>query len=1301
MSNFFLIIIYTNIYKLYNINMSCNLECNNVTTLTQFESRYNNDFKPNYKLQKVDKTNKVNNTSCDIAYTFESINPTSRLTTGTDYRRVNYVADSSCNWSVSNMNDVRSGSTVDPTYIDIEDEPYDSSNISISNIFRQIPNDLLLNNNIFLNTYNKARRVYINKFNNRVVITLRATVNNLSIQIVNNTNEILIDTTLLTTASRSFTLNNYDRPFFIIRRNDTIGNQNVILESVSFNGSLLPLQSHIRAELNYNQSTDPERFNRVLNGTFSWSTSYRISLFTSYIKNLYVENINHTNNVYGNEPHILTITSLINIPTEAEYIFRVQYNNSYKIYINNWKSLIMIGKSDKQSIPDKIPAGIYMIYIEKEYNPLSSNFVLSYSIDNGRTWLSIDNLLLNLQSDTFTTKDKLIFYNSMLNYCSTSTNYNIKQCSDFFNTSLENNLFQLYNNLINTNYYPTATNGRTLDTWYINNGNNQVLTADLNNIEKTNVCGKNIVATKNIVSGRYGGITPNKETRNLDIPCWDDNNLVKFYCPDITECDTEINNVKSLKDYETFRFQILSPLTDVANCNKKAVLQNMSLISSCYSDFRGQPVSALNLFGGDEILLPARNRIYSNIGYSNNFTWISSNNRYKLVMQSNGNLVQFAIRGTNEIQIWQTNTSNNNNARLCLQRDGNMVIYSIAGAVLWSSGTSGQNTYAILGTSGFLMLYNSNDTINKSINFIVNSTNFSLLSYNPDWIDNQIRGVLLSSVFEKLIAEPHIIYPNILYNNDFTWRFGNCRLVIQSNGNLVCFLNNVELWSSGTAGNNNAYFGIQRNGEMKIYKPDKTVIWSYPTSAGAGGYGAIDEMGYLRLINKDGRIEDMIPTIESVRNYLMNTHWNNSPWTIFSDKAGRVWQATWSILNQNLNITYTDRFKRYAEATCGAIDKNDFCPFRGWRMPADINAKEWNVNQLNLTSPFGYKTELNNHKPVIDKDSNEYNYRSKEDRHNFERIDKYQLRKPPQLKDGKEKPTYIPGYQMISYSNGSDNDNTFNFLIAARGGANRDQAFTVFHILKDSNTFAEDILANNPELVTNIRNHLLSHYSKYRASWSTNFGSLLNNRLDGKSSFQNKETSIMQSLFTKLNPLSYFTNNNSGQCDFKNIDSDPNCTNNPLVKIYNQYIKSTNNYCLTDNKNLLTDDCKNFYNKKIIDNNTGEIVFDMTKSDPNYSTGLNILCDQPDNYLTDLCINNNKNSEEQLKKQINYCKMHKDKRCDELCDIYKDTIFNEEYCKSWLWLIILVVIIAIFGSGFIFYKKKNKKNNTTTNIQKV
>lgn len=70
----------------------------------------------------------------------------------------------------------------------------------------------------------------------------------------------------------------------------------------------------------------------------------------------------------------------------------------------------------------------------------------------------------------------------------------------------------------------------------------------------------------------------------------------------------------------------------------------------------------------------------------------SSDGRYRLVLQSDGNLVLYA---PGYRVLWKSNTSGTINPYLIVQGDGNVVLYPGTGPAVWSTGTGGVNTLRV------------------------------------------------------------------------------------------------------------------------------------------------------------------------------------------------------------------------------------------------------------------------------------------------------------------------------------------------------------------------------------------------------------------------------------------------------------------------------------------------------------------------------------------------------------------------------------------------------------------------------
>ena len=81
---------------------------------------------------------------------------------------------------------------------------------------------------------------------------------------------------------------------------------------------------------------------------------------------------------------------------------------------------------------------------------------------------------------------------------------------------------------------------------------------------------------------------------------------------------------------------------------------------------------------------------------------VSQNGSYRLVMQGDGNLVEYGPSGA----LWATYT-NPGSSRLVNQGDGNLVVYPDSGGVAWASNTSGGGATLIVQNDGNVVLYGS------------------------------------------------------------------------------------------------------------------------------------------------------------------------------------------------------------------------------------------------------------------------------------------------------------------------------------------------------------------------------------------------------------------------------------------------------------------------------------------------------------------------------------------------------------------------------------------------------------------
>jgi hypothetical protein len=93
--------------------------------------------------------------------------------------------------------------------------------------------------------------------------------------------------------------------------------------------------------------------------------------------------------------------------------------------------------------------------------------------------------------------------------------------------------------------------------------------------------------------------------------------------------------------------------------------------------------------------------------FNNNQAIVSENGRFRLVMQSDGNLVMY--RNADERALWATNTAQTDVLRAVMQDDGNFVLYHVNDEPAWASNTDGApGSFIVMQNDGNLVIYQPN-----------------------------------------------------------------------------------------------------------------------------------------------------------------------------------------------------------------------------------------------------------------------------------------------------------------------------------------------------------------------------------------------------------------------------------------------------------------------------------------------------------------------------------------------------------------------------------------------------------------
>jgi hypothetical protein len=196
----------------------------------------------------------------------------------------------------------------------------------------------------------------------------------------------------------------------------------------------------------------------------------------------------------------------------------------------------------------------------------------------------------------------------------------------------------------------------------------------------------------------------------------------------------------------------------------------------------------------------------------------SPTGRYKLVMQGDGNLVEY---GPGASVMWAAGT-NPKGSYANMQADGNLVVYSATNQALFSSQTPGDDgAFLVLSDFGFLTL----------------DTGGGVVKWGPGVL---VPGALLRA--GQSLTSPNGAYVLTMETNgnleqkdlagQVMWMSGTTNrgsyLDMQADGNFVVYsASNQAVFASNTPGVAGAYF-VLADDSAALYSPSGTVIWTPP-----------------------------------------------------------------------------------------------------------------------------------------------------------------------------------------------------------------------------------------------------------------------------------------------------------------------------------------------------------------------------------------------------------------------------------------------------------------------------------------
>ena len=258
-------------------------------------------------------------------------------------------------------------------------------------------------------------------------------------------------------------------------------------------------------------------------------------------------------------------------------------------------------------------------------------------------------------------------------------------------------------------------------------------------------------------------------------------------------------------------------------------------------------------------------------------SWLtSSNGRYRLAMQPDGNLVLY----WEGHPLWASNTAKHPGAVLAMQGDGNLVVYQ-GSRPIWSSGTDrGGNApyYLSLQDNGNATIYSP--------------------ARKPIWATGAAVGVGRS----ELVAGTELKSGSWLESSN-----GRYRLAMQADGNLVLYGGGQPLWASNTADHPGAFLAMQGDGNLVVYQGSRP-IWSSGTDRGGNalyylslpdtGNATIDSPARKPVWASDTavvglQLGDVGPAVKVLQTYLSSLgYWVGTPDGTFGDSTQ---QAVWAL----------------------------------------------------------------------------------------------------------------------------------------------------------------------------------------------------------------------------------------------------------------------------------------------------------------------------------------------------------------------------------------------------------------------
>ena len=210
--------------------------------------------------------------------------------------------------------------------------------------------------------------------------------------------------------------------------------------------------------------------------------------------------------------------------------------------------------------------------------------------------------------------------------------------------------------------------------------------------------------------------------------------------------------------------------------------------------------------------------------------------------------------------------------KLIMQSDGNLVLYDGSGNTKWQSGKP--SSYYPKNTPYYWLVYESNN--NLVVYDIANDYNVIWQSHTNEL--NLNKFILSNDCTLKLLDNNNVVWMQPPPPNGYIFPYGNkmtpgqrlfagqyilngtSKLIMQQDGNLVLYNNDVISWQSNTINTLNSpyklpYFFIYHSqGNLIIYDTNNVAVWESHTSGVPSDSLTLTNNGYLKLTKSNNTV---------------------------------------------------------------------------------------------------------------------------------------------------------------------------------------------------------------------------------------------------------------------------------------------------------------------------------------------------------------------------------------------------------------------------------------------------------------